>query len=268
MSRKIKPALKHIKKILFSILRIFILIYFLFLAFLYFFQNKLIYFPDDQDFDNCFGFQDYQKINFQDTRFYFLEKTKDVIVFYHGNAGSACDRYFLKQYFEKSEKSIIFVEYAGYSNDTKSPSKKLILNDVENIQDFLQQKKFTQVTVFGESIGTGMASYHASIGGVDKLFLISPFSSLADVAKARYMLYPIRIILKENYDNVAALKNYTEELLIIHGGLDRIIPIHFAEKLFESIASEQKRFVKIDEARHNDLYNFEKLGSEILNFIK
>ena len=90
----------------------------------------MIYYPDNQDFYGCEGFKDYEKINFNGTRFYLFEQSDSVLVYYHGNAGSACDRSFLKDIFEQSNHTLVFVEYAGYSNDTKKPSVVLFLKDV------------------------------------------------------------------------------------------------------------------------------------------
>ena len=70
-----------------------LIIYCLFGLFLFLNQKSMLYYPDNQDFANCDRFDDYQKINFQGTRFYLKEESLDsVLVYYHGNAGSSCDR--------------------------------------------------------------------------------------------------------------------------------------------------------------------------------
>ncbi|MFC1756459.1 hypothetical protein ACFLY1_00730, partial [Patescibacteria group bacterium] len=73
------------------------------------------------DFKSCTFFQDSQKINIGGTRAYYKENSKKLILFYHGNAGSACDRSFLRDEFQKLGYSYIFVEYTGYSNDSRKP---------------------------------------------------------------------------------------------------------------------------------------------------
>lgn len=268
MKDKISFSSKKVKVFFMRIAKLVILIYALFVLLLYFGQTKLLYFPNNQNFETCQNFENYQKGTFQNTRFYFLEKSKSVTVFYHGNAGSTCDRAFLKPLLEQGEQSIIFVEYAGYSADKQNTNKKLLLEDVQNIKDFIEQKDFNKVTVIGESIGTGMASYHTSLAQVENLLLISPFSKIADVAQSKYTYFPIKFLLKENYDNVAYLKNYSKNLLIIHGTEDQIIPINFGIQLYESVHNAEKKFIKIKNAGHNNLYDFNKVILEIINFIK
>lgn len=256
--------IRIIKKISLAV----ILIYLLFVFFIYFQQRNIIYYPDDQDFYNCPNFNDYQAINYSGTRFYFKELSENVIVHYHGNAGSACDRSFLKPYLESSNYSIIFVEYAGYANDYKKPSKKLILKDVENMVDFIDKNNFKKVVVFGESIGSGPAAYHSYISKVDSLVLISPFYDLKSLAKFHYPIFPVSILLKDNYDNKKWLSNFKGNLLIFHGQLDLIIPYRFSKKLYNSVAGLNKEYVLLSNIDHNSIYNSNIFYEKLLEFLK
>lgn len=254
------------KKLLWIILGVYILFGFI----LYFYQNNFLYYPDNQNFYDCNGFNDYEKIMYNGTRFYFKENNNDNInIIYHGNAGSACQRSYYKFLFEQNNASIIFVEYTGYSNDSKSPSKNLIFKDVENIHEYIRKNKnYSKIMVYGESIGSGAASYHTSLGSVNCLILSAPFSKLEDVVKEKYPIYPISILLKEDYDNIQLLKNYTGEVLILHGDSDAVISNNFSKELFESLISEKKEYVLIEKKGHNDLWDstlyVEKLSKEIL----
>lgn len=247
--------IKNQSKFFNTLLFIFI-IYILLGVFLYFNQRSMLYHPNDQNFEQCSSFKDYQKINYNGTRFYFKHaSTEKVIVFYHGNAGSTCDRSYLRLIFERFNASLVFVEYAGYSNDNRNPSKKLILKDVQNINDFIQDNSFTEVTIYGESIGAGAASYHSYIGKVNNLILITPFSRLIDVAQSKFVIYPVSLILKERYDNVEWLKNYENKVVIFHGDQDLVIPSRFSKRLYEKIPSNNKEYVLIEGKGHNDLWS-------------
>ena len=256
------------KTMLIQILLSTIFIYVFFGIFLYLRQGSIVYYPDDQDFNSCSSFTDYQKLNSNGTRFYFLEQSKDLIVFYHGNAGSTCNRSFLKKLFEPSGKSIIFVEYAGYSNDQQAPTKKLILQDVVNIKNFVGQKKFNNITVIGSSVGSGAASYHTYIDQVDNLLLLSSFSKMSRIAQSLYPIYPTSLLLKENYDNIKWLKNYNNDILLIHGINDQVIPIRFGQELYDSLSNQNKEFMAIPDTGHNNLLTRPEVTDKISEFIK
>jgi len=244
----------------------FAITYVLFGIFLFFFQKSMMYFPNNQNFGDCAGFSDYEKINHKGTRMYYKNGSEKVVIYYHGNAGSACDRSSVKETFEKTNSSVIFVEYAGYSNDGKKPSRELILKDVKNVHDYV--KKFRSVSVYGQSIGSGAASYHAYLGGVDNLILATSFSSLTDFAKSQYKIYPVTMLLREKYNNVKWLQNYKGRILIIHGDKDNIIPYKHSKKLYEEITTEKKEYVLIKGKGHNDIWDSKEFKEKVESFLK
>ncbi len=228
----------------------------------------MLYYPSNQDFGQCNGFNNYKKINFNGTRFYFKQGTRNsVIVYYHGNAGSACDRSYLKSIFEQSNASLIFVEYTGYSNDNVEPSKNLILKDVQNIHKYIAEKNYNTVIVYSQSIGSGAASYHAYLGDVDYLILVTPFSRLVDVVQSKYIIYPTFILLRERYNNVKWLENYKGSLLIVHGDNDLVIPNRFSKELFENVPNKNKKYVLIKDRGHNDIWFSSLFQKTIINYI-
>jgi uncharacterized protein len=245
-----------------------LIIYVLFGIYLFLDQKSMIYFPDNRDFEKCSGFNDYEKRNYEGTRFYYKAGKKDtVIVHYHGNAGSACDRSFLKSTFEKLNNSVIFVEYAGYSNDSRKPSISLILKDVENVRKFIQENKFKKVIVFGQSIGSGPASYQAFLGNVNSLILVTPFSSMKDLVQSQYKIYPASLLLTEKYNNVKWLQSFVGNLIILHGDSDLAIPNYFSRKLFDAVPTEDKEYVLINGKGHYDIWDSKEMEEKIVKFI-
>lgn len=263
-----KSSKKKPKKMIINILLILSIIYVSVGLLLYFGQKSLLYHPNNQDFNTCEAFKDYQKINSNGTRFYFKQGSNDnVIVHYHGNAGSTCDRAFTRPMFEQFNTSIIYVEYAGYSNDIVSPSKELILKDAKNIHDFIQKNEFTNVIVFGQSLGSAAASYQTSLGNVDHLILVTPFSTLQEVAQSMYKIFPASILLTENYDNIKWLQENENNLLIMHGDNDRIIPHKFSKNLFNKVPTDNKKYVLIEGSGHNDIWSSTKFQNTLNDYL-
>jgi pimeloyl-ACP methyl ester carboxylesterase len=222
---------------------------------LYFYQSHFIYFPSQKDFNDCPGFADSQKISWQGTRMYVKNTSDKWVVFFHGNAGSACDRTFMKSQFEKFNYSYIFVEYAGYSNDPRKPSEKLLTQDAKNAVEYLATQHPATTAIIGESLGTAMATYAATILNPDKLILISPFNNLPSAASLSLPMYPVNVMIKDTYPTDQWINNL-QNVIIIHGDQDTTIPIALGRKLFNNIASDKKEFIEIPDAGHNDIYSF------------
>jgi uncharacterized protein len=245
-----------------------LIVYIGFGLFLFFDQKSMIYLPSNQIFEECSAFQDYLQVEYGGTKFYFKQNSNNVIIHYHGNAGSACDRSIFKPIFEKSNSPLIFVEYTGFSGDGKKPSMKKILRDVENVNEFISEKSFDDVIVYGESLGSGPASYHAKISKVDTLILTSPFTSVKEVAQNMYKIYPAGIIVTENFDNINMLKDYENKLIIFHGKKDREISYKYSEKLFNNVNTKNKEIFLIEDFGHNDLFYSEFFKNKLTELIK
>jgi len=121
--------------------------------------------------------------------------------------------------------------------------------------------------VYGQSIGSGPASYHASLGGVDSLILVSGFSSLADIARKKFKIYPVSLILKENYPNTKWLSNFKGHIKIFHGDDDPVVSHKFSKKLYDNLYIEKKDYVLIEDAGHNDIWDSEKFKKLLMRFI-
>jgi len=228
------------------------------------FQKEFTYFPDKQDFNDCPDFAVSRKLDLNGTRAYYQYNSPVLVVFYHGNAGSACGRAAIKDEIEKNGASYLFVEYAGYANGKDRFSKDAILKNVRDAANFIAAKNFQKVVVIGESLGTAPAVYHSTLAKVDRLVLVSPFCKMAEVAQSKYPAYPVSCFLSEDYDNCGLInQSRAEEFLVVHGKRDAVIPFEQAEKLFRQISSAEKNFVVIDVAGHNDIYGYENARQAI-----
>lgn len=161
------------------------------------FQEKIIYLPSTQDFSNCEYFVNAKKVNFNGTRMYVQDTDKPAVVLYHGNAGSACDRSVYADIFTQAGYGYIIVEYTGFSNEEATPTHEAIKHNVQGVISYLKENNISNISVVGESIGTGIASYHTSLYAPDKLLLISPFTDLDDVAKNRFLVLSYEVPCKQ-----------------------------------------------------------------------
>ncbi len=249
-------------------LAFFLVFYISYGAYLTYSQEQIIYQPYPQDFASCVEFSLAEKINYQGTRMYFKDNGPRLVVLYHGNAGSACDRMYLAELFEQSGYSYLLPEYAGYSNDTVKPSHLLLKKDVENVVAFLGEHNFTEVVVVGESLGSSFAAYHTSLLPPHKLLLITSFTNLTDIAQNAFWFYPVSIMVKDLFDNAHLLADFQGSVLLLSGEKDNIIPLKLGQKLFAELAVPRKEIIIIPDAGHNDLFYFPETAQTIRDFLK
>ncbi|MBI4441713.1 alpha/beta hydrolase [Candidatus Woesearchaeota archaeon] len=256
------------KKILLSIALDIIIAYFVAGAILYAFQSRFIYFPSSQDFHHCPGFSDAAALSYNGTRFYEWGQHNKLIVFYHGNAGSACDRAPLKDGLRDMGYSLLFVEYTGYSNDGEQPSTELLSKDIERVQEYITSRNYTSVMLMGESVGACFAAYHARLSAPERMILISPPTSLSDAAWNNLPIYPYSFLMTENCDNRKELLEYQGKILILHGEKDTIVPASLVNELYTMIPSREKELAIIRGADHNTIFVFDETWITLKDYLQ
>ncbi len=253
-----------------SIIRILILAYLGFGAYLFFNQRNLLYFPELGDPEACEAFMKtgVEKIVQNGTTLYYKKNGETLVVFYHGNGGTACDRKFLADEFDRGNLSYLFVEYAGYADDRET-TKENIFQDVRNADDFLRTISYKELAFVSESLGAGPLAYHTTRQSPEKIMLIAPYTRISDIMKAHfpYALYPATFLVKDNF-NTAPLDAFRGEVLIIHGTADEIIPFELGERLYERISSTRKKSLFVLSATHNTVLDAPGVKEHFLQFLR
>ena len=92
----------------------------------------------------------------------------------------------------------------------------------------------------------------ASKQPVGRLILEAPFTSAAEVAQLSYPLIPVSLLMKDQFRSDARVGAITVPTLVLHGELDRVVPIAFGERLYAAIRAP-KRFVRFANGEHEGL---------------
>lgn len=171
------------------------------------------------------------------------------IIFAHGNA-EIID-YGLRDALALSDlgAAVLLVEYPGYRRSDGKPSRDSIGEVYLAAYDWLAARPDVdrqRIVGFGRSLGSG-AIGDLSLGRPLKaLVLQSPFASVAHFAR-RYFLPSF--LVRDNFDNLAALSAYKGPVLLIHGRHDEIIPFAHSERL--AAVAPSAELVSL-ECGHND----------------
>jgi len=122
------------------------------------------------------------------------------------------------------------------------------------------------IILYGESLGTGIATELAQTNNYAGLVLETPFTSMVKAAKNFYPYIPVSLLLKDKYDNQKKIKNIKIPVLVMHGEADQIVPFWMGKKIYE-IANEPKYSYFTEYDDHMMEYD-EKLLFALKTFIK
>lgn len=258
-------------KILYTVIAIYLAL----LILLFLFQRRLTYFPTALSDYQLTSSSPFEQIEVPGTDGMVIKSwltkgdpTKKTFIFFHGNAGNAADRMVMMRVLVNADHTVVLAEYRGYGNNPGKPSEKDITSDAEELVSYIKDKGVSEqdIILMGRSLGTGVATQLAANYDIAALILISPFSSLADVASDIYPYFPVSLLIRDRFDSEEAIAKTKTPILMFHGELDGTIPIKFGRRLFEA-ALEPKQFIPIPLVGHNDL-NMDQINTEILKAIK
>ncbi len=259
-----------LKKKVFILFCILIFLYLGFGSLLFFFQNSFFYPADKTAFNDCPKLEKSEKIIQGDFRAYFIKRSSEkAVVYYHGNGGRACDRYYMEAYFEPLGYSVLFVEYPGYAENGDTSMGK-ILHEVALVDSFLKNQSFKEILVVGESVGTGPAAYQASLpkNNINKLILITPYDNMANVAALHYPWYPMKVLVRNNFTPDTWLKNVTFPVTLILAEKDEVVGLKQGQNLSNGLHIQSKNVYVIKGADHNSIYLTQEFSSIFLEVLK
>ena len=155
------------------------------------------------------------------------------LLFFHGNGDSLRGAVAATGSLAAAGYGVLLPEYRGYGGNPGSPSEAGLFQDGEAALRWLARQGVPpgRVVPIGNSLGSGVAAELAARHPVGGLVLISGFTSLADVAAAQMRIFPVRLLLRDRYENAAKLPGVAAPVLVLHGARDRLIPPSHAAAL-------------------------------------
>ena len=267
---------KKFRNNLLQIILVIFFIYFFILVFLYFYQRNLLYHPNENNYSEDKILVDIEKVriktsdNIELLGWYHEKNLKDfkTLIFFHGNAGSLENRIHKLNHFRNMNINFLIIAWRGFSGNKGDPSEQGLYEDGKSAIDWLIKKGVSEknLILYGESLGTGVATHLAQNKNFAGVILETPFTSMIDAAKKFYPYIPVKLLLKDKFENYKKIKNINLPILIMHGEIDQLVPFSMGKKIYE-IANEPKYsyFTKYD--NHMMEYD-ENLVLALKSFIK
>lgn len=252
----------RLPRVMWRVLRVLLVAYLLVILLLMIFEESLIFFPSKYPD----GIWNPPGLTFEDAWFDSADGTKlhgwfmphdqprAYVLFTHGNGGNLSHRFDLFQALHRLGVAVLAFDYRGYGRSEGSPTEEGVLADGRAARKWFAERAGVpekQIVLMGESLGGAVAVALAAEAPARALVLENTFSSIPDVAAAHYPGLPVRMLMRTQFNSVAAIKRYHGPLLQFHGDCDTIVPFELGKKLFDA-ANEPKQFIAVAGCDHND----------------
>lgn len=240
----------------------------------WFFQDKLIFFPHPPNPSAEKHFSDARysiEINGQKLTGWLIRnkatRKSPFIIYYGGNAEDISDNLWEISNFPDS--SFLFMNYRGYGNSTGKPSETAFIEDAVSVIDHVTGTLAIppeSILLIGRSLGSGVAVQVASKRSVKGVILITPFDSILNIARSQYPFLPVKYLLKHPFDSESVAHNINIPVLMLAAGDDEIIPFLNTNKLYTAW-NGPKKLITIDSATHNSINESEAYWRAVHDFI-
>ncbi len=172
-----------------------------------------------------------------------------LLLFTHGNA-ELID-YYADQFAppRAAGYAVLLVEYPGYGRSAGPPSEASISTAVLAAYDWAKGEEGIdpkRIIPYGRSLGGGAACILAANRPVAALILESSFTSVR--AFGRRFAVP-GFLIRDPFDNLAALRSYRGPLLVLHGARDEIVPVDHGRQLAAAVPGAEFELLPCG---HND----------------
>ena len=177
------------------------------------------------------------------------QRPAPAVIFGHGN-GELID-YWPNELARFSEMGIglLLVEYPGYGRSSGSPSQESIAETFLLAYDRLAARTDVdpaRIVLFGRSLGGGAVCDLALKRPSAALVLMSCFKSVSAFA-VRYLAPAF--LIRDPFDNLAAVRQYQGPVLVMHGKFDEVVPFDHGQALHSAARNGN---MIVYEAGHND----------------
>ena len=176
-------------------------------------------------------------------------------VYFHGNGGALADRSARFERFMSEGWGVFMMAYRGYSGSTGSPSEIDNVADALNAFDWIVAHGVDarSIILYGESLGTGIATQVAVLRPSLALILDAPYTSTYEVGARRYPFLPVARAMWDRYETRRHIRNVKVPVLVIHGTRDPVIPVEMGREVAQ-LANEPKTYIEFPNGGHIDLY--------------
>jgi len=264
-----------VKRAVYSALRIGVAALVLIHAYLYLAQDQMIFFPRPLAEGARPNGEELTLPTADGHRLHgwFVHNSKEaadapVLIYFGGNAEEVSA--FALDANELRGISLALVNYRGYGRSDGAPSEQALFSDALAIYDAVAARPDVdrkRIVVMGRSLGSGVATYLASQRPVAAVVLVTPFDSIAAIARAQYPFVLVDLLLKHPFDSLSRAPAIDAPMLALIAGRDSIIPPRHAEALVKAWRGPVTPIV-LERTDHNDISSHPRYWPSVREFLR
>jgi alpha-beta hydrolase superfamily lysophospholipase len=243
------------------------------LAWVYHYQERLIFHPDPLPAAHRYVLPDVREVSVEvggqalSALHLQLPHPRGVVFFLHGDTGNLETWFTNTDFYRAANYDLFMLDYRSYGKSGgRIESEEQLRNDVLAAWRTIEgQYAGKRKVIYGRSLGTALAAGLAAQVQPDLTILVSPYCSMGELMGEHYPLLPSRL-LRYPLATCRDAGRVRRPMLLVHGEEDTLIPIRHSEELLS--LAPQARLLRIAGAAHADVHRFSAYTDELLRVLK
>jgi uncharacterized protein len=198
---------------------------------------------------------------------WFLDKGADQTVIYHGgNAEDLAGH--CETFWNGLDCNALFFNYRGYGQSEGEPGEEAMVSDAIALYDLFREESGTppeNLFLMGRSLGTGVAIQVAAARPAAGVILVTPYESIAAIARFQYPWLPIERILRHPFRAIDHAPTVDMPALVLLAEYDEVIPVESGRKLGEALGGPKE--ILTLPAGHDDIHHHPDYFKAINRFV-
>jgi uncharacterized protein len=242
---------------------------------LYFFQERLLFFPTVLSPNFVYPFSErFSEVSLPvdgatlAALYFTQDNPKGAVLYLAGNADTLLNADRMVRPFMRSGYDVLMLEYRGYGKSTGAiDGEDQFLQDTQAAYDYLRRSyRDDQIVVYGRSMGTGPAVYLASTNAPRTLILEAPYVSLEDLVAQKAPFLPL-FLLRYPMHSDQRIGAVRCAVYLFHGTLDGLIPFESSERL-SALITAPHQLIAVAGAGHPDIPAFPVYQEQIEQILR
>lgn len=188
---------------------------------------------------------------------------KKAVVFFGGNAMAV--ESFAPFLARQTRRTVYVIPYRGFEGQRGTPSQEVMVDDAVALVESIESAHPDGITLLGVSLGSGVAvqaafalqnrSAHAS--PVDRLVLVTPYDSIANVARAHIPFIPASLV-RDKWNSAGRVADLALPVWVLRARLDIVVPRSSTDRLLAAF----RRPVQVEwmDTTHNGVWDDDHIG--------
>ncbi|TDM06852.1 MAG: hypothetical protein C4K60_14605 [Ideonella sp. MAG2] len=153
-------------------------------------------------------------------------------------------------------RALYALQYRGFGQSQGRASEASLVADAQALTKHVLQAH-SRLTVVGRSLGSGVAVQVAAglarAPSLDRLVLVTPYDSMAEVAQGHYPWLPARWLIKDKFQSAHYAPQIRVPTLILVAEHDGVVPKERAQGLMRAFRPEIAHWVELPGTDHNSI---------------